>query len=71
MRQFQVTIPIAGHAVVYVNAMNKKEAEKMALAKASMEDLGDWDFLERFNSGNVCHCPQPWIVEVEDLGEAE
>lgn len=71
-RIFSVTIPIAGHVTVDVEA----DDEKSAIEKAWGMNLGDsdcieWEAVEKFNSGNVCHCPSPWQVEVEDMGPAE
>ena len=72
MKLWYVTIPIAGHVFVEVEAATKEEARE----KAFMSDIavvGDvtWDLLTSFGTGNVCHCPQPWSVEVEFLKEIE
>ena len=26
-----------------------------------------WEMLETFGRGNVCYCPSPWSVEVEEV----
>lgn len=70
MRVYSVTIPIAGHLFVEVEA----ESAEQAIAKAH-EDYdpkdAQWETLDRFNSGNVCYCPSPWEIQVEDMGPAE
>jgi hypothetical protein len=59
---FEVTIPIAGHVRLTVQAKDKQAA----IAKA-FEDCGDgeasWEALTTFNQGNVCYCPSPWTAE--------
>lgn len=67
MKTYRVTIPIAGHIVFDVEAEN----EEAAVLAAHNEDVekGEvgWETLEKFHSGNVCHCPSPWKTEVEEI----
>jgi len=70
-RIYGVTIPIAGHAYVEVEATDEKEAEQAAFDQLDSKHIEDWEGLRQFNSGNVCHCPSPWEVEIQDQGEAE
>lgn len=62
MKRYDVTIPIAGHAIVSVEA----ESEEDAIAKALDSDqltitsIESWEALERFHQGNFCCCPSPW-----------
>lgn len=66
MGNYSVRIPIAGNILVYVEAKDIKEAIEKAFAAASLEDIENWEALTSFNSGNVCHCPTPWEVVVEE-----
>jgi hypothetical protein len=69
---FVVTIPVAGHAVIEVEADDKEAAIKMAMSAATEKNIDSWEFLEQFNKGNVCYCPSPWRVEAESVdGEDE
>lgn len=70
-RTFRVTIPIAGHAVVEVEAATEEQAIEAAFDKVTIADVDGWEALERFNQGNVCYCPSPWEAEAEDLGAAD
>jgi hypothetical protein len=54
-REYHVIIPIAGHAY----------------GEITIDNIETWEPVEQFNSGNVCYCPRPWEIEVEDMGEAE
>lgn len=65
MKTYNVIIPIAGHAHIQVEADNEEQAKELAMDKATIDDLEDWECLEQFNRGNVCYCPAPWEIEVE------
>lgn len=71
MREYEITIPIAGHAIVVVEADDEESATQKAFENVSMKDIEDWEPLEAFNNGNVCNCPGPWEVEIIDNGEIE
>lgn len=71
MRIYSVTVPIAGHAIVEVEADSEEEAIEKAIGEVTREHLEGWEPLQQFNRGNVCYCPHPWEAEAEDLGEAE
>lgn len=70
-REYQVTIPIAGHAYVTVEAESEEQAKEMAFDAVDKNHIEEWEALDAFNQGNVCYCPQPWRITVEDMGEAE
>lgn len=70
-RIFSVTIPIAGHAFLEVEAETEPEAIEAAFEKVTLDHVEDWEALQRFNAGNVCYCPSPWEAEAEDIGEAQ
>ena len=63
-KQYSVTIPIAGHVIVAVEAENREEAETIAFDEATLYDIEDWELLKQFNQGNVCYCPSPWEIQV-------
>jgi hypothetical protein len=64
--KYIVTIPIAGHISFEIEAETEEAAIKAAWDADT--DNGDvtWEMLESFGEGNVCHCPSPWGVEVEE-----
>lgn len=66
MKSFTVTIPIAGHLVFEVEATDAAEARAKAFDMDSSKGELEWDTLETFGRGNVCYCPTPWNVEVEE-----
>ena len=72
-KSYVVTIPIAGHAVVYVNANNAEEAIEAAMSsdQLTIKSIESWEAIERFLEGNVCYCPQPWEAEAECQDEEE
>ncbi len=69
MKKYGVTLPIAGEAYVEVEANSEEEALEMAKSTVTLEDLQEWDYMNKVNSGNVCHFPFAWEASVEDLGE--
>ena len=71
MKTYSVTIPIAGHAIVEVEADDEEAAIEKALEEVTLNNVDEWEALREFNRGNVCYCPQPWEIEAQDLGEVE
>lgn len=65
-RTFTVTLPIAGHAYVTVEADNEDAAIEAALEKVTIDDIDEWEALPRFHEGNVCYCPSPWEATAEE-----
>jgi hypothetical protein len=66
LRTFAVTIPIAGHAFLEVEATSEEEAIELAMNKVTIDDVESWEAVEQFNKGNVCYCPAPWEATAED-----
>lgn len=79
MKTFYVMIPMAGHVCLSVEAESEKEAKGKAfdVAGEALDRMLDDDIesgakiqgvelLDEFNRGNVCNCPSPWEVTVED-----
>lgn len=65
MTEYLVTIPIAGHAFIDVEADSAEEAQEKAFEIVRRDHIEEWEPLTQFNSGNVCYCPSPWEVKVE------
>jgi hypothetical protein len=64
MKTWEVTVPIAGHAYLTVEAESEDEAIAKALDEVRLADIENWDGLRQFNEGNICYCPRPWEIEV-------
>lgn len=60
MPTYNVTLPIAGHAFVEVEADSEEAAIEAALDAVTRDDIEEWEALREFNRGNVCNCPSPW-----------
>lgn len=73
MAEYTVTIPIAGHLIISVEAESASAAVEKAMDEATIEHLDSWEQLEQFHQGNVCYCPRPWELTVvnDDTGEEE
>lgn len=67
MKNYLVTIPIAGHITFEVNAQDTKDAENIAWE--TDPDMGEisWEMLKTFCNGNLSYCPTPWEVEIIEL----
>jgi hypothetical protein len=67
VKNYYVILPIAGHITVTVEAENEKDAIQKALeTDVSVNDIDEWQTMEKFHSGNVCHCPSPWEATAEE-----
>jgi hypothetical protein len=66
-KTWEVTVPIAGHAYVEVEAETEEEAIEKAINNIQIDDIQEWTALEQFNQGNVCYCPQPWDAEATEI----
>ena len=69
MKEYEVTLPIAGHAYVTIEAESEEEAIEKAMDIVTLRDVDHWEALERFNQGNICFCPQPWHAEAACVSE--
>lgn len=65
-RIWGVTLPIAGHAYLTVEADSEEEAIERAFMEVEVSDIEDWGALKQFTEGNVCYCPHPWEAEAVD-----
>jgi hypothetical protein len=68
MKTYTVTVPIAGHIVLEIEAESAAEACEAALSSEQLtaDNIETWEALEAFNTGNVCHCPSPWKITAEE-----
>ena len=57
MKNYEVTVPIAGFACKIVKARNKKEAVQKAIRSITMKNIESWNPLERFDNANFSYCP--------------
>lgn len=69
MPTYSVMVPIAGHIVVEVEAENEDDAKEKAMTsdELNLKNIHNWEALEQFNQGNVCYCPSPWGIDVEEI----
>jgi hypothetical protein len=68
LKTYSVTIPIAGHVIVEVDAEDKKSAiEEAFKVRISTKDIDQWVMLKSFNERGFCHCPGPWDAEAEEV----
>ena len=67
MKTYIVKIPIAGHISYEVEAENKDAAEDAAWFIDTDQGEVTWEMLTKFGQGNVCYCPRPWEVKVEEV----
>ncbi len=70
MPTYNVTLPIAGHAYLTVEAEDEAAAIDAAKSEVTIADIEEWDALNEFTRGNVCYCPQPWGAEAEEVTDA-
>lgn len=53
MKEFCVTVPICGYAVIMVEAENEEEAKQKALeGRITIDDIESWEPLEQIVEGN-------------------
>ncbi len=71
MPTWEVTIPIAGHALMTVEADTEKEAIELGMMEASLSMVEIWEPLEQFGQGNVNYCPRPWSAEAVNISDDE
>lgn len=66
MKTWAVTLPIAGHAYLIVEALDEASAIDDALGRVELQHIETWEAITRFHQGNVCYCPHPWEAEAVD-----
>jgi hypothetical protein len=65
-KTWSVTVPIAGHAYITVEADTEEEAIDKAIGEVELDNIESWEAVSRFHQGNVCYCPHPWEAEAVD-----
>lgn len=70
MREYQVTVPLAGAIYMTVHAENEDEAIEHVLENCTIDDIGEWEAMRYIVRGNVCSAPV-WEASVEDWGEVD
>jgi hypothetical protein len=66
-----VTLPVAGHLYVEVEALSEEEAIEKAFNEATLDDLESWEAIRQFQQGNVSYCPRPWEAEAQEFDDGE
>jgi len=66
MKTYSVTIPIAGHAFLMIEAESESAAIDAGMEKIALKDISEFEPLKSFNEGNVCYCPTPWEAVAEE-----
>lgn len=66
MRTWGVTVPVAGHAYIVVDALDEESAIDTAMENIQLQHLDSWEAVHRFQQGNVSYCPHPWEAEAVD-----
>ncbi len=69
MAFYSVTIPIAGHAFIEVEADSEEQAIESAMMDVCIDHIETWEPIQHFNQGNVCYCPRPWEAQAEKIDE--
>lgn len=70
MREYEVTVPIAGAVYMTVIAESEEDAINKVMDTATMDDIGEWEALRHITKGNVCYAPV-WSASAEDSGEVD
>ena len=70
-KTYSVTVPIAGHAFIEIEADSEEEAIELAINEVTLENIEEWTSLAQFNRGNVCYCPSPWEAEAECIDDGD
>ena len=65
MKEFCVSVPICGYAVVTIEAEDEDEAIEKALGTVELSDIESWEALEHIVEGN-CFNGQLNDIEVEE-----
>ncbi len=67
LKAYRVRLPLTGYIEIEVEAESEAEAIENAMGKATIDDIAEWDVLDRINEGNVCYAMHPWEAEAEEL----
>lgn len=67
-REYEVILPIAGHACLTVVANSEGEAIERAMDRVDIKDIESWEALKHITRGNVCYAPT-WNASAEAFGD--
>ncbi len=67
---YEVLLPIAGYAIVEVEAFSEEEAKDLAYDEVRRDHLEEWEAMDNIVTGNVFHGVRN-SIEITDLGEVE
>lgn len=67
-REYEVIVPIAGHACITVIANSEDEAIERALGEVDIDNIESWEALRDITRGNVCYAPT-WSASAEAFGD--
>ena len=72
MPEYEVLVPIAGYALVTVEAEDEKAAIDAAMQKElTIDDIETWEAYEYICEGNVCLVDENSAYVVECIGEED
>ena len=64
MKEYKVLVPIAGYAIIILDAENEENAKKLALEEVEMYHIERWAGYEKIIEGNVFY-PTYREMEIE------
>jgi hypothetical protein len=68
MKEWNVTVPIVGYAIVLVEAIDEGTAISEALRNVSFNDVESWEGVKVLAEGNVLHAPRNRAEAEEAFG---
>ncbi|WP_024516793.1 hypothetical protein [Bradyrhizobium sp. Tv2a-2] len=71
MTRYSVTVPIAGYAIVEVEAADENDAIDEALGAIDFNDIQEWEAYRHLVRGHVCSAPYHKAVVEEIEGDDE
>lgn len=57
MKKYSVELPIAGRAIVEVEAIGPEQAISEAMQAVTFDHVEEWDAYKHIVQGNVCYAP--------------
>ena len=66
MKEYCVSVPIAGYAVIVVEAEDEDGAIEKALSECKLSDIESWEALEHICQGNCFYGPMNDLEIEED-----
>lgn len=63
MKTWEVTLPVTGIARMVVEAETEEQAIQEAMMDMTIDDLEEWEPVEKISEGNVLYAMRPWEAE--------